>query len=645
MDRSLFRKITAVVTVWLASLAIALMLGSTEWGRTADNIYYDGWHQACGRRDFVPSVTIVSVDNESFLDPLLKDDPLVFWGPHFAVAIENLKNMGAKAIGLDFLFLTSAENWIRKVRMSRQDSGPDEDLGRSYDSSFRQQLSGGGIVLAGLLAKTGDGRAEILMAPFDYWAVMPGMVKDTGITNMLSDGDGVVRRFIPVFNLRQEPETGFATLLASMASGKNPDKLMKETNPDKKAGEAITIGYKGPPGKTTFPRISFSEIIRSDSINDQKNVNLVKDRIIIISEEHAGMQDVHQTPYSRIFFGRKGELMTGAEVHANIIETLITGDYPESPENSQERILVASVILASSMIFVFSAPLAGAASGAFMGVLCAVLSFAAFYNGIRLSVFPVQAGISVSYLFSLWFHFRGSEKRRLMLKEIFGRYVSGTVVEKLAEGEHLPYLGGENIEITILFSDIRNFTRISEILSAQEVVEMLNAYFEQVCTVIQDEGGTVDKFIGDAVMALFGAPVRYPDHSARALRTAVKMRRKVEKFREWMKYRFSCYEDLPDFDSGIGIHTGNAVAGNIGSTKRLDYTAIGDSVNIASRIESETRNLKWPIAASVETVNAAAGFSKTTDFFRFGATRTVLVKGREKAVTVIEIRDSGLPSY
>ena len=208
--------------------------------------------------------------------------------------------------------------------------------------------------------------------------------------------------------------------------------------------------------------------------------------------------------------------------------------------------------------------------------------------------------------------------------------MSEHVVDELVESGERPQLGGESKEITVLFSDIRNFTSISERLEAAEVVEMLNAYFEEICATVLDEGGTIDKFIGDAIMVQFGAPVAYEDHADRALRTALSMLEIAREFKSWLVARFPD-RGLPEFDVGIGLHSGAAVVGNIGSHHRLEYTAIGDVVNGASRIEGQTKELGCAILASRDTVLAATGEVAT------GKVETVSVKGKEVPLELHEV--------
>jgi adenylate cyclase len=184
--------------------------------------------------------------------------------------------------------------------------------------------------------------------------------------------------------------------------------------------------------------------------------------------------------------------------------------------------------------------------------------------------------------------------------------------------------------VTVLFSDIRGFTTMSEKLTPHEVVEMLNAYFTRVCEPILAQGGTIDKYIGDAVMAVFGSTVSYPDHARRGLKAALGMQKEAEAFKEWMGKRFPD-RGLGEFRIGIGLYTGDALVGNIGAPKRLEFATIGDTVNAASRLEGITKEMKVVIAAAETTVNAA-GMGVVV-----GKIETMTVKGRKEPIRVYEV--------
>ena len=251
-------------------------------------------------------------------------------------------------------------------------------------------------------------------------------------------------------------------------------------------------------------------------------------------------------------------------------------------------------------------------------------------------VFPTAAAqftVLLAFLLTLALRLTGEERERRRLRTMFGSYVSDDVVDLLitqrGEGEGVD-LKGQEMEVTVLFSDIRNFTTISEKLTAHEVVEMLNTYFGKVCAPILAERGNVNKYIGDAVMAMFGSPVPYPDHARRAIKAALGMLRATDEFRGWMEQRFPDRE-LPRFDIGIGLHTGTVISGDIGTDKRREYTIIGDTVNTASRLEGMTKELGWRIVASRTTLEAAGAGVIT------GEGNSIHVKGRRAEVNVVEV--------
>ena len=216
---------------------------------------------------------------------------------------------------------------------------------------------------------------------------------------------------------------------------------------------------------------------------------------------------------------------------------------------------------------------------------------------------------------------RLKERERLLIS--FTRYVSQHIMESILKSEDQVKLSGERRKITVLFSDIRNFTSFSEKYPAEQVVSMLNEYFSAMVEIIFRNQGVLDKFLGDGIMVEFGVPLDDPDQELNAVKTALEMRAEVVRLCDkWIS------EGLPTIDIGIGIHTGEAVIGNIGSEKRIEYTAIGDTVNIAARIEPLTKVLKTPVLISETTI---AAIRDKFDFKDYGAQ---LIRGRVEAIKV-----------
>jgi len=608
-------------------LVVAIAFGCSEamlrlgWMQPVENVYYDYWHLLAGKRREALHTAVVAVDEQT-LD-LYKDDPLAFWQPHFARAMDTLTRAGASVIGLDYLYQVSAEDWLKKLKL------PGNESSRSYDSPFRAQLAAGNKILITQLIELSNGEGRLLLPPRDHLYLLPQGINDLGIANLDPDEDNSVRSFLPVFDPDPgKPAVGFATQLALRAAGLDPTlpewdiagvKIMREARPR-------LIGYIGPPG--SIPTVSMSKLLQDDALADPE-VRKLKGRVVIIAANDRGTQDRHPSPYSRSLFGMQSDQMIGGEIHANIVETLLTGHFPRQLPLAAEWAYVLALIALATLLYLRLHPAGGLAVALALSLLCLAPAWFMFLQDWLLPVGRVQSALAIGFLASLGLRLTGEERERARLKKMFGRYVSDDVVKVLTEGER-PDLAGESVQVTVLFSDIRNFTTISEKLNAHEVVEMLNEYFSRTTEPILAEGGMVNKFIGDAVMAIFGSPVRHPDHARRALRAALQMAREAENFKQWMRARFPD-RGLPEFGIGIGVHSGEAVIGDIGSVKRTEFTAIGDTVNAASRLEGVTKEMQCVLVASRACVDAAQQGVLT------GKRETIKVKGKDEPIEVFEI--------
>ena len=632
MARALRRGRRLLPVVFALALGLAELIARTGFGERLDAIYADQWHRWAGVRHVPEHVALVVVDDASLM--LYQDDPFVFWTPHLAKASATLRAVGAKAIAIDFMLSVSPESWLRKMNL------PESEMSRTYDVPFRTEIASGSVLLSGArLAATNKRHDQFLLPHRDYLLAVPDfdLGRHVGFTDLESDADGAVRRFVvaPELRLRPEmrgeslPNLTLAALLAVRASGEdlNAAAWMLGGRSVQRNGRAQAIAYSGPPG--TFPRISLSRLVEP-SARDDPEVRSLAGKAVIVGGEFFGMQDWHITPYSIGLFGRTGKLMTGLEVHANIAETLLSGRSLEPMPAPIRVVLYGLVLAAAAACYIRFDPLRGAFVLLAGLLLSAELSFVAFTRYLDLPVAGLHAVLALAYFAVLWLRLAGESRERERITAMFGRYVSNEIVDVLVNSDQPPDLGGQAAEVTILFSDIRSFTTLSERMSPHEVVEFLNEYLQRVCEPILAEGGTVDKFIGDAVMAQFGAPVAHPDHALRALRADLGMRAVAESFGGWMAQRFG-RGDQGSFGIGIGLHTGVAVIGNIGSKKRMEYTAIGDTVNVASRLESLTKSLGVTIAASKATLDAA-GVEVLT-----GRHSVEHVKGRSEAIEVFEV--------
>jgi class 3 adenylate cyclase/CHASE2 domain-containing sensor protein len=601
-------------------LAIILLLmvcilteGATrlKWLEPVESFWYDIWHQMSGKQHDPQHVAIAAVDDQTL--GAHPDEPLAFWSPHFAKAIKVLRKVGASVIGIDFIFTVSAESWFHRFDMG------DTDVSRTYDIAFREQLSLGNVVLIGMLTK-GGGENRIIMPINDYLFALAGNYADLGLANLYMDDDDVVRRFMPKI-VKDAPLSGL--ILGALLAQRSGSRIGQDDFSDM----LRNIGFAGPPG--TIPRISFSKLLSPGAESDPE-VKLLSGKVVIIGLENSGTSDIHLTPYSRNFFLRSNRMMSGPEIHANIVETLLSNQYPRHIPQWMRMLWLISAALAGTYVSFRSSP--AQCVGCLIGIaaVCTAAAYIAFLNSYILPLAGVHLALGLCYIGALGMRLDREERTRLRLQKVLSPYVSDAVVKQVLSSKKLPDLGGETLNVTVLFSDIRNFTTLSERLKPYEVVEILNHYYTLVCEPILAGGAMVDKFIGDAVMAIFGAPASYPNQTRQAVIAALSIRDIAERFRVWMQERFPD-KTLPEFHVGVGLHTGEAVIGNIGSVKRMSYTAIGDTVNIASRLESMSKKLGWNIVASRATVDAAGAGIK------IGRTESITPSGRAGEIEIVEI--------
>jgi adenylate cyclase len=319
-------------------------------------------------------------------------------------------------------------------------------------------------------------------------------------------------------------------------------------------------------------------------------------------------------------------MMPGVEIHANVINTIFSGQYLKRMDAVSGLFLVFFIgILTSFLIFNIKA---------WHGLIVVALEIIVYFfistylfnfnNYIIDFVNPVFS-IVFCYLTISTYKVGVEEREKRKIKNIFSKYLSSNVVEELIKSEDIK-LGGERKEITVLFSDIRNFTAMSEKLTPEEVVSILNEYLSEMTEAIFTYGGTLDKFIGDAVMAIYGTPRFQKDHALRAVKTGFLMLKKLYQLNnKWEK------EGKQKFNIGIGINTGIAVAGNMGSMKRMEYTVIGDTVNLASRLESLNKELDTQFLISEST------YEQIKDFVQVKKYEDISIKGKQEKINVYEV--------
>ena len=378
------------------------------------------------------------------------------------------------------------------------------------------------------------------------------------------------------------------------------------------ANGQMMLNYYG--GVETFPAYSLSDIFLSNAAlaggkKPTIDPTVVKNKIVIIGVAAPGLYDPKSTPLSRIF--------PGPEIHATAIENILTSDFmrPASAATNIAFILLCALLAALWL----------ARSGSGLSALLFIALFSAIFTattyllfrmGIWVEVVPPLMALGLSSFSTIFRNYMTEGRKKREIRKAFGQYLSPHVVGKIAENPEALKLGGAEQEVTLFFSDIVGFTSISEKITPTELVSQLNSYFSETTRIIQEAEGTLDKYIGDAIMAFWGAPLVIADHASRAVMAAMAIQKALTQGAL--------------FETRIGLHTGPAVVGNIGSDIRFNYTAIGDAVNLASRLEGLNKQFGTHIIMSETTWKASLDLIEAR---RVGRVR---VKGREEPVGIYE---------
>jgi adenylate cyclase len=374
----------------------------------------------------------------------------------------------------------------------------------------------------------------------------------------------------------------------------------------------MLINYRGP--NRTFPMYSISDLL-----DRNLPAGTFKNKIVLIGATAIGIYDLRVTPYSTN--------MAGIEKHANVVDNILEGDFLRRAPDLDIPLIFIFTLLLGILI-----PRLGARSGAAVFiVLFTVFSGFVYYlfvaKGIWFSwIYPASA-LFFGYTSQTAYRFFTEERRARDIRKMFSSYVSKRIVDELIRDPNKAKLGGDRKEITVLFSDIRGFTNFSEKHEPEDVVSLLNEYLGAMTNIVFEHDGTLDKFVGDAIMALWGAPVGQPNHAERACRCSLAMIKRLKELQaKWTA------EGKYAIDIGIGINTGDMVVGNMGAEgKKMDYTVIGDNVNLGARLEGLTRKYNNHIIISEFT------YEKVKNIVKVNELGSVTVKGKEKPVVIYDL--------
>lgn len=589
----------------------------------ADLFVHDLHFKWRGPKPASGKIVLVLMDQKSAVE--LKREKGSWSRLHMAQALKNLCRAGTEIIGMDLVLFAPGRSKAEDIELA---------AAISYCNN---------VVLAEFVSD--EGRGEVVPLPIFQEA----MIGD-GFINMFPDKDDVLRKipFLSIKPLHQGVLISPSFSLEVARTYLNLDFVFDFSRKDhmrlgaedrqqlKLPYPELRIDFLG--SGESFHRISFVDVVKNDFSPEK-----VKGKIVLIGSSLATDKDFFTTPlsgytgkatqyekkFAKVIKEDIGPKTVGVACHAYAVETILGQSFIHKGPGSSVYILI---ILFGILGLIFYPQKPGGLWGAFILLtgLCLILgvSHLVFVKQLLwVEAVPPMCILLVQFVSGIALQRSYSKKKTKLVTSLFGKYVSPSVVDDILEGEEGITLEGRSQEVTVLFSDLRSFTTLSESLSPQETGRLLNIYFDTMIPIVFDHQGTLDKLIGDAIMAFFGAPGTLQDHPIKAAQTALHMVENLERLRVDRKD----IKGINRLDVGIGLNTGQVIVGNLGSQKFMDYTVIGDTVNLGSRLEGLNKTYGTSIIMSRSTAE------RLDNRFVMRELDKVLVKGKEGAVTIFEL--------
>ncbi len=671
---SLFRSITFQLVTGVTLVVVLLVVFRPYFSEIMELKLYDLKLRVRGVQPAGPEVVIVAIDEDS-----LKALGRWPWSRDIqARLISRIKEANPRVVALDIIFAekeeTAAVQTIKNLRQGLTGAGSanpailqlltQEENRVNVDRQLAQAIAQGSPTLLGFffneVGAQGALKAKEVEATWASRSCTYNMVRSLdaqpavvpiisaasielnlpeisaasaggGYFNMVPDVDGVVRWlpqaisfgpdiYIPLaLAVAQRYLGGPPLILTTSRMGVEGVRLGDRELPVDRFGRQL-IDYLGPPGR--FPYYSAAKVL-----NGEVPDSALKDKVVLVGATAVGIYDLRVTPFS-------GNC-PGVEIQATFIDNILRRHFLQT--SRLEPIPTLLTLLGLGLCLGLVLPLLSAAWSSVFALFLAggytTVNYLLFSRwGWQLELFcPLLAiaGITMSLTVQ---RFLAEERQRVYLKKAFQSYVAPDVVDEILKHPQLLRLGGERRELTILFSDIRGFTSLSETMEPEVLVGLLHEFLNPMSEIIVTHGGTIDKYIGDAIMALFGAPLSRPDHPVMACRTALAMMAKLKALNEeWESV------GRPVMRIGLGLNSGDVAVGNMGSDRLFNYTAIGDNVNLASRLEGLNKFYGTSILISSSTAQALDGQ------FVLQEVDLVQVKGKAQALTIFELLGEGAP--
>jgi adenylate cyclase len=582
------RKLVRVLVSVLVGISLSAVLYVTGASVGLDRGLRDLWaRRFVDRKDFAASsIELIYIDQYSLT--WVEKNLFVSWP------------WPRELYGLMASFLGESSAQAYDIVFSEASSyGPEDDL------RCAQGMDAAGNVVLAVVAG-----GNINANSVSRLTAIPARNVGYGQVRAFPDTDGVLRRYevwaSPKSTSGREdsglPALGYALWLKSLASKNKVNSVQKAEvfPPDSgsKSGKSVLLRFKGK--SPSFSARNAAEVLASaidwrNGKASKLSPSDFKGKFVFVGLNAPGLLDRQAVPTD--------PAMPGMEIHATFLDNFLSNSFLSPIPMAWELLaLIAFTVILAFVANRFRTPLALALATILSLAIPAATGAILFSWGIVLhAVAFMGAGIGVAAS-AIVLAYSNEGRQRLFLRKAFAQYLSPSVIDKVVENPGALRLGGESRPITVFFSDVQGFTTLSETLEPAKLTEFMNFYLSMVSSAILEEGGTLDKYIGDAVVAFWNAPLAQMDHGRRAIRAAVNAQRRLKA----AEPEFLRLCGVLPF-TRIGIHSGEAVVGNMGSQARFNYTALGDAVNTASRLEGANKELDTVILVSSETVKLALG--------------------------------------
>lgn len=662
------RLLVTVIALTLLTGLMALRFTDPAFLTSIRELTFDGYQRLVPAPETNNSVTILEIDEASIAE--LGQWP---WPrTQLAKLVERLGTLGAKVIAFDMVFaepdrlspavLSKAlqqEDTNLFTELFKEPTAPLQDNDKVFAQSMEQHpvVLGFATQTNAITQRLPAGRDSFAFAGPSPTEAAPRF--QSALTNLpvheeaatgvggiavsLDDTGGVVRRVPLVFSDGTKLYPSLITESLRIALG---EKTIMIRSSGLGASSAVISELKI--GDYRIPTSAKGELwphFREDPMKGALSVKgllsdqgweekrpQIEGKIVLIGASATGLLDLRTTPL--------GQTVPGVSIHAQAIEQILDDHTLARPDWAIGAELMATAIGGSAIIigFLLLGSLMAALIGAALVFSFFGISFGLFSANLLLldPVFPTAATLIIFATCAALFYFVTDREKRFV-RQAFGHYLAPALVQRL-ENQRAPLvLGGEMREITVMFLDVRDFTSISEDLSPEEVIQFLNTLFTPLSDIIQETGGMIDKYLGDSIMAIWNAPVDMANHADQACLAATQMMTRLDDLNQQDAFGFKQKKLAhTDVKIGIGLNTGPACVGNMGSTKRFNYSAIGDTVNVASRIEASTKEIGTSILTSATTAEAAKNFA-------FTEVGSFALKGKKGEARLFALNEKGSP--